>query len=772
MLTKIRDMKFGLKIISALLGLVFMGLTLTGVVAYRSLSHDLEMQLGERLDHIARTAQLLINPKDHEALVARFLKQEQNLDKTPEFKRLQKTLQIIKERNHLEDEIYTVIAPDWAPGNMIFMAMSAEKTYIGNGMTLHPLVGETLKTNSFNYSALYSDHEGSWVSAFAPILDSSGRPAAVFEIDFNATGEVRNAKITLLKTLLFPALISLALAALLGRKLGRLMSRPIEELASATALVAAGKLDARVKVTSRDELGQLGTGFNAMTADLKNQRQQLQDYAQNLEKKVSERTAELADANRSIRGMVNSVTQGFFMFGNYGTVNGIFSAACVKLFGISPVGKHVAEVLRVTDDERPNFDQWLQLVFQDAIPFEDLVGLAPQNMETSDGRYITFKYFPLRNEDGSLSQVVTVASDDTAVREANRRADREKAFASLLMNVTKHQKQFLNFLTEFSPERLNEQVAQNPTDAAHVFRVIHTLKSAAASFQFKAVAEYSHHFEEDLGKIRDAKAPVDQDMLKQRMTELCAIFEEGKLALEPVLGNKIKSTSAWLELPLEDMEGFAKKLRASGVDPNLSNEFVVKFLREPIHRYLTHLNEITVGLAQRLGKEIQPLEVKGGELLVYAKPYQTLFSSLTHAVRNSMDHGIETPEERLAAGKPTAGSLMIEVNRSERAKGDSEAWIEIKLVDDGRGISADNIRKAVQDKGLSFPLDRPDDEVIQYVFEAGFSTKSQVTDLSGRGVGMDAIKTAAVAMGGTCKIMSRPGKGTALVIRVPELSVV
>jgi two-component system chemotaxis sensor kinase CheA len=142
---------------------------------------------------------------------------------------------------------------------------------------------------------------------------------------------------------------------------------------------------------------------------------------------------------------------------------------------------------------------------------------------------------------------------------------------------------------------------------------------------------------------------------------------------------------------------------------------------------------------------------------------ESIRDPLTHLVRNAVDHGIEPPATREAAGKPRAGRLLL------RAFHES-GQVTIEVQDDGAGIPVEAVRAKAIARGL---IDAdgasllPDDRILQFIFEPGFSTAAQVTSVSGRGVGMDVVKTNIEAIGGTVDISSRPGLGTTVRVRVP-----
>ena len=129
-----------------------------------------------------------------------------------------------------------------------------------------------------------------------------------------------------------------------------------------------------------------------------------------------------------------------------------------------------------------------------------------------------------------------------------------------------------------------------------------------------------------------------------------------------------------------------------------------------------------------------------------------------------MDHGLELPEERKAAGKNESGVVRVAMSWT------NENHIRITVEDDGRGISPELVRQKVAEKGLKFNVDVSDDQLMQAIFLPGFSSRDEAGEFSGRGVGMDAIKDEVTNLGGRVYVESRVGKGTRLIIDVPDVT--
>jgi two-component system chemotaxis sensor kinase CheA len=179
-------------------------------------------------------------------------------------------------------------------------------------------------------------------------------------------------------------------------------------------------------------------------------------------------------------------------------------------------------------------------------------------------------------------------------------------------------------------------------------------------------------------------------------------------------------------------------------------------------RILEPLPRAAREVAERIGKRVA-VEITGAELELDRSILDRLSDPLVHLLRNAVDHGIETPERRKAAGKPEIGRVVIEARREKDN-------IRLSVRDDGAGIDLDRLRARAVEAGLlhaDLAPDLPPDAIAALVFEPGLSTAGAVSDISGRGVGMDAVRATIESLGGTVEITSEPGAGTATTLIVP-----
>jgi two-component system chemotaxis sensor kinase CheA len=211
----------------------------------------------------------------------------------------------------------------------------------------------------------------------------------------------------------------------------------------------------------------------------------------------------------------------------------------------------------------------------------------------------------------------------------------------------------------------------------------------------------------------------------------------------------------------EDSDFKAPLQRLSNVTAELQ-EGVMKTRMQPIGNAWQKLPRIVRDLAAELGKEIE-LEMHGAETELDRQVLELVKDPLTHLVRNCADHGIESPAERIAAGKPRAGTLRL-------AACHQGGHIIIEIADDGRGLDIARIKAKALEIGLVSEAEmaaKSDGEISNIIFSPGFSTAAQVTNISGRGVGMDVVRNNIEQIGGTVDLKSVAGGGTTFIIKIP-----
>ncbi|PPQ34309.1 chemotaxis protein CheA, partial [Rhodoblastus acidophilus] len=180
----------------------------------------------------------------------------------------------------------------------------------------------------------------------------------------------------------------------------------------------------------------------------------------------------------------------------------------------------------------------------------------------------------------------------------------------------------------------------------------------------------------------------------------------------------------------------------------------------PVATLFERFRRLARDLQHETGKQIE-LVTEGESTEMDKTVIERLADPLVHIIRNSADHGLETPEERLAAGKPASGRITLGARQSG-------GEVVISVSDDGRGVDRARVRAKAEANGLIAPgQELSDQDVLQLIFHPGFSTAAKVTNLSGRGVGMDVVKKTIEALRGAVDVTSQPGQGSEVALRIP-----
>ena len=265
-----------------------------------------------------------------------------------------------------------------------------------------------------------------------------------------------------------------------------------------------------------------------------------------------------------------------------------------------------------------------------------------------------------------------------------------------------------------------------------------------------------------------ANAEAENDPTRQR-TPVVGSAAESTLRVDVPLLTRMMNLVGELVLTRNQV------LQATSADPNMTllsrrldmvtadlRESVMKARMQPVSNIFSKMPRIVRDLSQSLGRRVR-LQVEGQDTELDKSLLEAIKDPLTHAVRNSLDHGIEMPDVRQAAGKNPEGTLKLRA-----AQEGSHVIIEVS--DDGAGVNVERVRQKAIERGLitaeraSHLAER---ELLQLVFLPGFSTAEKVTNVSGRGVGMDVVRTNVEKIGGKVEIDSRTGKGTTLRMRIP-----
>jgi len=559
------------------------------------------------------------------------------------------------------------------------------------------------------------------IATVNPVVSLEG-PRGVLVIEL-ATDSLRAARSHVRRLALITGLIAIAAGALAAWWIARRLAGRLRAIANVASAVAAGDLNQRpVEDARRDEIGTLAAAFNAMLTQ------------------VAQRTAQLNQRTAEMQLVFDQVDQGLFMVGLDGKLASERSAAVERLLGPVPPSGMLEDYVR---SFAPDAAEWFALQWEmlrdGVLPPELCLAQLPARFEVAQ-RHLELAY-KLTDSAGE-PRVLHVISDVTA-QVHRRRAERdEREIASVVSRMLRGRIGFLAFHAEAS--QYVATIATGPRDHAVFRRAVHTLKGLAALEGIDSIAEHCHALETALAEGDELAALAAGRSIAGRWQ-----LVTDKIA--PL----VAAVSARVELVPEDLARIeAAVQRGASADELLA--IVDSWRHERIAPRLHRFADDAGVLATRLGKGPVEVEVDVDEgLRLPGERWGEFWAAFVHAIRNAIDHGLETAEERAAAGKPSVARLVLRAHRH----GDE---IAIEIADDGRGVDWSKVAELAVRRGLPSASHA---DLVEALFHDGFTTREHATEVSGRGIGLSALRHACVATGGQATIVSRAGAGTVLGFR-------
>lgn len=538
--------------------------------------------------------------------------------------------------------------------------------------------------------------------------------------------------------------LATALGLLLSRYQAGRITKPISDLTNAAESLAAGHRDVRVDITSGDELQLLGTSFNKMVEDLDASYRDLEQLNRNLELKVEERTVELGRKNRDMRLVLDNVDQGFITLSPHGFMATERSAVVDKWFGTPetqmPFWDYVGKLARGF-----NLDfslAWEQLV-DDILPLELCIDQLPRQC-TIERRTYNFRYLPFMR-DNQLEGVLVVIAD-ISERLAKEREDAEQSelmqgFKRLMLDRSG----FTDFLQESSEAVQKICGGALDADIPLLKRTLHTLKGNSALMGLVVVARICHTLEDQLAEV----GTLIEDTLEELSARWSAIMEH----IQTFAGGAKQRV---IEVPQTEYAALLSRLSKAGTQTDVLNE-LLSWQLEPVSKAFERLGEQAKALAKRYGKGDIQVDIQTNGIRLDPDTWHPFFSELAHVIRNAIDHGLETPDERRVLAKTENGALAFKAQATANT-------LTFELGDDGRGVDWTAIAEKAKELGLPHGNTH---ELMQALIHDGLSTRAQATETSGRGVGMAALERRIYAMGGQLDVNTVKGLGTNWVITFP-----
>jgi two-component system, chemotaxis family, sensor kinase CheA len=470
---------------------------------------------------------------------------------------------------------------------------------------------------------------------------------------------------------------------------------------------------------------------------------QLKDYAQNLEDKVEVRTRELDERNRGMRLVLDNVAQGFITVDLAGVIASERSAIVDHWFGELAAGATFGEVIA---DRDPTFAKWFELgleaVRDGHLPLALCLEQMPRRFALS-GKTFDVTYSPIMRGD-ALERMLVIVSDVTEHLIRERTEAEQREIVTLFQRITADRAGFDEFMDEAS-----DLVASLATPGAFEVerRTIHTLKGNCAIYGFESYAALCHAIESELAETTAPITDHQRSALADGWREVCE-------RMARLLGESRRNV---IEVEFSELVRVVDRAKqgASGRDLSM---LLTSWSHERVARRFERLARYATALARRLGKGDLEVVIADDGIRLDTARWSSFWGAMVHAIRNAVDHGMQPPEVREAAGKPARSRLSFTASRTS-------GELIIACSDDGGGIPWEHVRARARAAGL--PAESQGD-LEQALFADGFSLAERVSDVSGRGVGMAALRAAVQALGGKIELESKLGQGVTFRFRFPE----
>ena len=542
---------------------------------------------------------------------------------------------------------------------------------------------------------------------------------------------------------IFIATIALAIIPAIFFILGWLL-RPLRKIERVANRLGVGDYEARVGMVSGSEMQKLAEAFNQMATSIQTR-------------------------DRDLRALLDGLSEGLVQFDLNGELSAERSGALAQMLPQSVQCKTLMELTSLLGDEDGECAEFVLESLREGdlvTPLEDLLSMLPRAVARTTQRiqHLRIRYQPLLDARGDIQAILMFVSDVTEQLESEAKQKEEIARVDRISMAASNPESFKVFLEEACNlvDALDEASAEHPPEDMVLFkRQLHTLKGNWYTYHFTSLGEQVHALETELSQATSQGTLQSAwERIYDHLNDIKALWETQHQDLRSSLS--LDASDIYMRVHRGKLQKTQKSLLASG-DP-LQAALALSLQQFPLSEVLLPFSKLVERVARRQSKRIE-LRFTEGSAEVARAEIQVIEGALGHLFRNAVDHGLESPQEREALGKPAVGRLTV---AGERA---SDGGLRLCIADDGHGIDVERLKaKAVQaghwSEACASSASRQ--EALELIF-APLSTKDEITDLSGRGVGMGAVRSIIEDLGGSLTLQSAPGEGTTFEMSLPRL---
>jgi two-component system chemotaxis sensor kinase CheA len=545
--------------------------------------------------------------------------------------------------------------------------------------------------------------------------------------------------------------LAIILLTSIGALLYRQITRPLSHMQAMMSEIASSQdFTRRVPVGRLDEIGCSIVAFNGMI------------------EKIQESSAQLKQKTADIQAMLQNMQQGILTVVDGAKIHAEYSAYLEDIFETKDIAGRALMDLVFADTEL-GADALSQIdaathacLGEDCINFAFnqhlLVGEISKRMPDGRVKILDLSWSAITDENDTVVRLMLCVRDVTELRKLAAEASEQRRRLDMIGEILAVSEEKFHHFIESSAGFVseNERIIRKHSEADHaaiaeLFRNMHTIKGNARTYNLQHLTNVVHETERSYHELRqpDADRSWDQEHLMRELTRVREAIESYAKINEQSLGRKGKgqandagNAGRYVMVDKDDIQQTLNMLERT----DAAELHALQSMRDALRRTLRALGSQSVhdalsgvldslpSLASELGKPAPAVRIDDNGYRLRGQAGGTLSNVFMHLLRNSIDHGIEPAEVRGAQGKTPAGTIDIEVGVDSGA-------LQITLSDDGRGLALERIRGIAQERGWIGNDDTLSDEAVaEFIFRPGFSTAETVTEVSGRGVGMDAVR--------------------------------
>lgn len=534
----------------------------------------------------------------------------------------------------------------------------------------------------------------------------------------------------------------------------RTLAGAVGSASAHAAMKAVGTIDRKDKRELEREFARILAELKLNPRELKNRvdfekekARLLEEQFRVLEVKNDELELKVLDRTREIRAILDNVIFGFLVVDSALVVREGHTRSCAELLGCEEIaGRPLPELLGLSGEASRGFQAGIEQVFEDFLPEDLTTSQLPQRFEIA-GRVVRAEARAVRDENGGVAVLLFTLSDVTRLEAAERENDDNRA----ILNIVRQRSAFEAFVDETKQNLTTARSALTSGDDKSVRRAAHTIKGNAATYGVTDVVRVVHAVE-------------DQAVIHEAHLEEISVAFRGFLESHVSIIGLSFDRERPRTFTLNDRD-FVELNRVAANLPEEDRSRLSRWLREvtlvPAQSLVGRIDELVRSVAARRGKEVE-LTLEGLDHRVEPSQMKRVLQSVVHLIRNCVDHGIEPADAR--GDKPPRGQIRLEVSVSPTEH-------VVRVADDGRGIDLDAVTASAVGHGVltaeeATRLSTADR--LALIFADAVSTAAEVSDVSGRGVGMSAVKSDVEAAGGRISVETTLGVGTSFEIRVPR----